>query len=89
MKYYIASISEEYMDLEFNTAVLVMATDKTIDEKLRYICSTWYSEDHPVHEGVAEDGVYEQPNGCITYAGGVKEITEETFNELKQFLGAL
>ena len=87
MKYYIANISEEYMDLGFNTTVLVMGNDKTIDDKLRYLCSTWYSEDHPVHEGVAGDGFYEQANGCTTYVDGVKEITEATFHELSPFLG--
>ena len=87
MKYYIANIIDDYHGLEFHTSVIVMATDKTIDEKLKFLCSTWYSEDHPVYEGVADDGVYEQPNGCITYVGGVKEITEETFHDLSPFLG--
>jgi hypothetical protein len=40
-----------------------------------------------VYEGVADDGVYEQPNGCITYVGGIKEITEATFHDLSPFLG--
>ena len=87
MKYYIANIIDDYHGLEFHTSVIVMATYKTIDEKLKRACSTWYSEDQPVYEYLADDGIYEHPNGCITYAGGVKEITEETFHDLSPFLG--
>ena len=85
MKYYIANIIDDYCGLEFNTSVIVMATDKTIDDRLGHICSTWYGEEITL----SEDGVYEQTNGCLTHVGGIKEITEATFNELKQFLGAL
>ena len=83
MKYYIANVIDDYCGLEFSTSVIVMATDKTIDDKLEYICSTWYGEESTVDE----DGVYEQTNGCLTYVGGLKEITEGTFHDLSPFLG--
>jgi transcriptional regulator of aromatic amino acid metabolism len=34
------------------------------------------------------EGLYEQANGCVTYTDGIKEISETTYNELMNFLGA-
>ena len=86
MKYYIANITDDYRCLEFSTSILVTANDKTIDNRLEHICSTWYGEENSIDD---DDGFYEQPNGCITHVDGVREITEATFNELKPFLGTL
>lgn len=88
MKHYIVGIIDSYRDMEFRTCVLVKATDKTIDLKVGEICSKWYSEDEPVLECEDAEGLYEQANGCVTYTDGIKEISETTYNELINFLGA-
>lgn len=85
-RYYIANIIDSYYDMEFRTSVLVRATDETIEDKLKELCSTWYSEDDPVSEEI--EGTYEQPNGCLTYIDNYKEITEATCNDLIPILGA-
>jgi hypothetical protein len=87
-RYYLVNIIDDYYAMEFRTSVLVRATDKTIDLKVGEICSKWYSEYEPVLECEDAEGLYEQANGCVTYTDGIKEISETTYNELMNFLGA-
>ena len=84
MKYYIANIVDCLGEREFSMGIITISDDDHIQEKINDIAKNWYGDDSLE----SEEGIFE--NGDITtYCSDYKEITEATFNELKQFLGAM
>jgi len=86
MNYYLIQITDTNGEFENTTSVLGTALPEDIAEKAEVVAKTWYGEDG---EDIDDDENYTFCNGCVVYVDRVAEISEPTFNELRQYLAVL
>jgi len=85
-KFYLVQITDVNGEYENTTSCLAISTEDEIQEKANDIARTWYAEDG---DDLADDQCYHFSNGCAVYADCFREISEQTFNELKPILAVL
>jgi hypothetical protein len=84
MQFYLAQIDDRYGEYEWSTTILLRGNEDTIDELVDNIASIWYGD----RSTTVEEGVYDNMD-VYSQAGKHKEISEETYNSLKDYFNDL